>query len=162
MHIRITKPLAVQWENKKKLKKKKEDVVHIHNGILLSHKKGKIMPFATTWMELEILILIDVSHKKKEKYYAVSFICGIQNMAQVNLSIEQKQSQRYGEQSCGFQVGGGRSEMDWNFGVNRCKLLHLEWISNERFCCIAQGTIYNHLWQNIIEDSMRKITYIYV
>ena len=23
------------------------------------------------------------------------------------------------------------SGMDWEFGVNRCKLLHLEWLSNE-------------------------------
>ena len=30
-----------------KKKKKKEDVVHIHNGLLLSHKK--IMPLAETW-----------------------------------------------------------------------------------------------------------------
>ena len=28
----------------------KEDVVHIYNGILLSHKKNKIMPFVATWM----------------------------------------------------------------------------------------------------------------
>ena len=27
-------------------------------------------------------------------------------------------------------VGGGR-EMDWEFEVSRCKLLHLEWINNE-------------------------------
>ena len=26
----------------------KKDVVHIHNGILLSHKKNAIMPFAAT------------------------------------------------------------------------------------------------------------------
>ena len=25
----------------------------------------------------------------------------------------------------------GGSRMDWEFGVNRCKLLHLDWISNE-------------------------------
>ena len=31
-------------------------VVKIQNGILLSHKNEKIMPFAVAWMELEILI----------------------------------------------------------------------------------------------------------
>ena len=25
----------------------------------------------------------------------------------------------------------GGSGMDWEFGVNRCELLHLEWISDE-------------------------------
>ena len=27
--------------------------------------------------------------------------------------------------------GGGGSGIDWEFGVSRCNLLHLEWISNE-------------------------------
>ena len=35
----------------------KEDVVYIQNGILLSHKKNKIMPFAETRMDMEIIIL---------------------------------------------------------------------------------------------------------
>ena len=52
-------------------------------------------------------------------------------MAQMNLSVEQKQTHRHGEQTCGSQGGGGRSGMDWQFGVGRCKLLHVEWISNE-------------------------------
>jgi len=26
---------------------------------------------------------------------------------------------------------GGGSGMDWEFGVSRCKLLYLKWISNE-------------------------------
>ena len=40
-------------------------MVHIHNGILLSHKKDKIMPFAATWMELEILTLSEASQERK-------------------------------------------------------------------------------------------------
>ena len=29
----------------------KDDVVHIYNGILLNHKKNKIIPSAATWMD---------------------------------------------------------------------------------------------------------------
>ena len=43
----------------------KEDVGHIYNGILLSHKKKEIMPFAATWME--IIILREVSQTKEDK-----------------------------------------------------------------------------------------------
>ena len=48
----------------------KEDVVHRHNGILLSHKKekNKIMPFAATWMDLELVIMSEVSETQKDKY----------------------------------------------------------------------------------------------
>ena len=34
----------------------KEDVVHMYNGILLS-KKNKILSFAATWMDLEVVIV---------------------------------------------------------------------------------------------------------
>ena len=53
------------------------DVVHKYNGVLLRHKKNKIMPFAATWMQLEILIVSEVSQKEKDKYHMLSLICGI-------------------------------------------------------------------------------------
>ena len=46
----------------------KEDVVYIHNRIVLSHKKNEII-FAATWMDLEIIILSKVSQKEKDKYF---------------------------------------------------------------------------------------------
>ena len=49
----------------------------------------------------------------------------------MNLSTEKKQTHRHGEQICGCQEGGGGNGMDWEFGVSRCKLQHLEWINNE-------------------------------
>ena len=44
----------------------KEDVVHIYNGILLSHKKEQNSAFAATWIDGEIVILSEVSQTQKE------------------------------------------------------------------------------------------------
>ena len=49
----------------------------------------------------------------------------------MNTSTEKKQTHELGEQTCGCQWGGGENGTDWEFVVSRCKLLHLEWISNE-------------------------------
>ena len=40
-------------------------------------KKNEIMPFAATWMDLEIITLNEVSQTEKDKYHMVSLICGI-------------------------------------------------------------------------------------
>lgn len=45
-------------------------------------------------------------------------------MIQMNLPTKEKQTHR--EQRCGCQGGGG---MGLEFGINRCKLLFIEWIN---------------------------------
>ena len=40
-------------------------------------KKNEIMPFAATWMDLEIIILSELSQTEKDKYHMVPLICGI-------------------------------------------------------------------------------------
>ena len=55
----------------------KEDMVPIYKGILLSHKKNEIMSFAMTWMDLEIVILSEVSQKEKHQYSILTHIYGI-------------------------------------------------------------------------------------
>ena len=55
----------------------KEDVVYLYHGILLNHKKNEMMPIATTWVDLEIIIWSEVSQKEKDKCLMISCICGI-------------------------------------------------------------------------------------
>ena len=40
-------------------------------------KKNKIMPFAATWLQLEIIILNEVTQKENDKYHMISLIYGI-------------------------------------------------------------------------------------
>ena len=37
-------------------------------------KKNEIMPFAATWVDLEIIILSEVSQTEKDKYHMISLI----------------------------------------------------------------------------------------
>ena len=37
-------------------------------------KKNEIMPFAATWMNLEVIILSEVSQTEKDKYHIMSLI----------------------------------------------------------------------------------------
>ena len=40
-------------------------------------RKNEIMPFVDMWMDLEIVILSEVSQPQEDKYYMISLICGI-------------------------------------------------------------------------------------
>ena len=40
-------------------------------------KKNEMIPFAAAWMDLEIVILSEVSQPQEDKYYMISLICGI-------------------------------------------------------------------------------------
>ena len=40
-------------------------------------RKNKIMPFAATWMDLEIVLLSEVSQTQKDKYLMITLICRI-------------------------------------------------------------------------------------
>ena len=40
-------------------------------------KKNEIMPFAATWMDLEIITLSEVNQAEKDKYHMIPLICGI-------------------------------------------------------------------------------------
>ena len=68
------------WKQPEFIKRKsinKKDVVYIYDGVLHSHKKDEIVPFVTTWIDLEGTILSEIGQIGKASYHMISLICGI-------------------------------------------------------------------------------------
>ena len=73
-----------------------------------------------------------------------------------NEPFHRKENHGLREQTCACPRGGGGSGMDWESGVNRCKLLPLEWISNE----VLLYSTGNYAWSLVIQhDNVRKKMY---
>ena len=70
-------------------------------------------------------------------------------MTQMNLSTEKKIMDMEKRLVIAKGERGG-SGMDWEFGVNRCKLLPLEWISNE----ILLYSTGNYIWSLMMEHDV--------
>ena len=84
------------------------------------------MPFTATWIELETLTPSTVNQKEKDKMpYNIIYIWNL--IYSTNEPFHRKETHGLGEQTCGCRGGGRVRGMDWESGVNRCKLLHLEW-----------------------------------
>ena len=53
--------------------------VYLYNGILLGHKRKEILPFAAMWMDLEGIMLREISQTVQAKYHMISLTCVIKN-----------------------------------------------------------------------------------
>ena len=57
-----------------------------YDGILPSHKKkNEIVPFATTWMDIECIMLCEISQSEEDKHHMLSLICGTWKIKQMNV-----------------------------------------------------------------------------
>ena len=53
---------------------------HLSNGILLSHEKNEILPFAAMWMDLKNTVLSEIGQRKTNIIYIISHVYGIWNI----------------------------------------------------------------------------------
>ena len=122
----------------------------------------------STWMDLEIIILNEVSQKEKDKtmwyhLYVESKIWHkwtyLQNRNRPT-DIENRLVVAKG--------GGSRGGTDWEFRVSRCKLLHIGWINNKvllyRTGKYIQYPVINHNrkeWKSMYIYMYNWITVLY-
>ena len=76
--------MAKTWKQPKSLSTeewiKKMWSIYINTHTMEYHsaiKKNEMRPFVATWMDLESVILSEVSQMEEENYHMTSFICGI-------------------------------------------------------------------------------------
>ena len=82
------------------------------------------MPFAAMWMDLEMVILNEISQKSS---YGISYG---QNLNYDTNELTYKiDSQTQKIDLWLPRVRGDGEQMDSEFGISRCKLLSLEWIN---------------------------------
>ena len=105
-------------------------------------KKNRMMPFAATSMQLEIIILCEVRRRKtKTMWY---HLC-------VGFTTQHKWTYLWNRNG-GCQGGRGWEGMDWKFGVSRCKLSYIEWINNK---VLLYGT-GNYIQYHEISDNGKE------
>ena len=82
----------------------KEDVVLVYNGILLSHeKKNETMPVAATWMDLECVILGEISQMEGgEITYVIPYMDNLK-INDTNELLNKTERDRLREQTYGCQ-----------------------------------------------------------
>ena len=51
-------------------------MVHVYNGIFSAIRNDEYLPFASTWVELEGIMLSEISQAEKDNYLMVSLIYG--------------------------------------------------------------------------------------
>ena len=69
----------------------KEDVIYIYTMEYYSAiKKNEIMPFTATRLDLEIVILSEVSQRERQISYDIAYMWNLKKKVQINLSIKQK------------------------------------------------------------------------
>ena len=83
-------------------------MVHIHNGILLSHKRNTFESVLMRWMNLEPVIQNEVSQKEKDKYRILMHMCESRKMVPKNLFAGQHWRNRHREQTYGRGRGQER------------------------------------------------------
>ena len=69
-------------------------------------KKNKIMPFAATWMGLELVILSKV--RERQVSYDIVYMWNLKKRVQMNLSTKEKQSYKCRKNTFGYQCVSGK------------------------------------------------------
>ena len=111
------------------------------------------MPLAATWMDLDIMMLSEISQKEKEKYCMTSLLCRIFKKWYKWTYLWNRNFHR---KHLWLPWGESGGEIVMEFWINMYTMLYLKWITN-RVQLYSTGTLHNIMWQPGWEGSWEKM-----
>ena len=78
----------------------------------------------------------------------------------MSLSTNQKQIHRHRDQICGCQGAGG--QINWELGISRSKLLHIDWLNNRVPLDHTEPHVINHNGKEYEKEGVCVCIYIYI
>ena len=104
-------------------------------------KNPEIMPFAVTWMELETLILSEISQREKDKYHMISLI--LESNKCHKWTFPQKRKSGTWRIVLWLPRGRGR---EWDWGLGLMDAIYCFWNGLTMIsCCVALRTMSRYL-----------------
>ena len=115
-------------------------------------KISEIMLFAATWMALEIIIQSEINQTDKDKYH----IAYMQNLKTLHkqTSLQNGNKSHRCRKFQGYQGGGQGTGINWEIGIDIHTVLYIKQII--RTCCVAQGTLYSILCNDLCRKRIQK------
>ena len=128
-----------------------DNIYNTYNRILLSLKKNKIMSFVAAWMELEILMLSEVSQKEKDKYQMLSLIWNLKY--DTDEFIYETESDPWTQRTdLWLPRGWGWGGMELEFGVGWCKLPYVGWTNSK----VLLYSTWNYVQYSLINQNGKE------
>ena len=120
-------------------------------------KEKEIMPFAATWMDLEIIRLREVNRKRKINtmwyhFYVESKILWKWTNLQSRHRLTDIENR--------LMIAKGETGR-WEFGISRCKPLHIDWINNKALLNSAGNYSQSPEINHSGKESEKERIYVY-
>ena len=136
----------------------KEDVVHIYNGILLSHKKERNNAICNNMDgPTDYHTKRSKSDRERQIWYDITYMWNLKYDTNELIYETEIDSQTW-RTDLWLPRGKEGGTVCWEFGISRCKLLYIEWINNKEILC-STGNYIQYL---VINHNGKKIKNIYI